>query len=48
MEYAIYSQTHQRISAKGSGVIVSFDYTTQQKVNLPQNWRKAIAEIEKI
>ncbi len=48
MEYAIYSQTHQRISTKGSGIIVSFDYTTQQKVDLPQNWRMAIAEIEKI
>ena len=48
MEYAVYSQTHQRIAAKGSGVIVSFDYTAQRKVDLPQNWRMAIAEIEKM
>ena len=48
MEYAIYSQTHESIAAKGYGIIVSFDYTTQRKVDLPQNWRKAIAEIEKM
>ena len=36
MEYAVYSKTHQRIAAKGSGVIVSFDYTAQRKVDLPQ------------
>ena len=48
MEYAVYSQTHNRIAAKGSGVIVSFNYTTQQKVDLPQKWRIAISEIEKM
>ena len=48
MEYAVYSQRHMRIAAKGIGVIVSFDYTTQNKVDLPQNWRMTIAEIEKM
>ena len=46
MEYAIFSQKYSRIAAKGSGVIVSFDYQQQTKVMLPSNWIERIKEIE--
>jgi acyl-CoA thioester hydrolase len=46
MEYAIYSQNHQRIAAKGSGIIVSFDYEKQGKVELPPSWKEKILFIE--
>ena len=48
MKYAVYSQTHQRIAAKGTGTIVSFDYKKQSKVDLPQSWREAMLKIEAI
>ena len=38
----------KEIAAKGSGVIVSFDYTAQRKVDLPQNQEWQLLEIEKI
>ena len=45
MEYAIFSKTHQRISAKGSGVIVPYNYKTKSKAELPRGWKAAIAYI---
>ena len=46
MEYAIFSQKHQRIVAKGSGTIVSYDYMNQLKVDVPTTWIQRISEIE--
>ena len=46
MEYAVFSQRHQRLAAKGSGRIVSYNYETKAKVLLPETWKAAIARIE--
>ncbi len=46
MNYGIYSLKHQRLAAKGSGVIVSYDYTGQKKADLPAAWASIIAEIQ--
>ena len=45
MEYAVFSKTHQRIAAKGTGVIVPYNYNLKRKADLPRSWRAAIAYI---
>lgn len=46
MEYAVYSDRHNRIAAKGEGVIVAYDYHEKRKAVLPDSWRTSIAELE--
>ena len=47
MEYCVFSKGNDRLAAKGSGMIVSYDYKENQKVSLPDSWKQVIAEIEK-
>jgi acyl-CoA thioester hydrolase len=46
MEYVIVSQRHERLAADGDGVVVAYDYTTNQKARLPDGWRARIIELE--
>ena len=46
MEYHIYSIGEQRLAAKGSGLIVSYDYVRNEKVELPQNWRQGMLSLQ--
>ncbi len=47
MEYAIWSRALGRIAATGEGLVVSFDYSSGKKISLPQQWRDAIAKLER-
>jgi acyl-CoA thioester hydrolase len=42
MKYAVYSQKHQRIAAEGEGVVVLFNYWTQEKTPLSPDIIQAI------
>ena len=46
MEYHIYSLREQRIAAKGTGLIVSYDYSANCKVSLPESWKGNIAQLQ--
>ena len=46
MECAIFSETHQRISAISKQSIIPYDYKSLKKVPIPQAWITAIASIE--
>jgi acyl-CoA thioester hydrolase len=46
MEYRLVSRKLGEVAAEGTGVLVSFDYDAQRKVPLPQEVRRAIAEVE--
>ncbi len=46
MHYALYSHTHDAIAATGTGLVVCFDYTDNQKVPLPAAVRRAIAGLQ--
>ena len=48
MEYAVFSIAHKRIAAKGSGVVIPYDYSKKKKVALPESWIKVIQEIENV
>ena len=48
MEYRVFSLTHERLAAKGTGVIVSYDYNSKKKVELPMAWQNTITSIEKM
>ena len=46
MQYRVYSKTHQRLAAKGTGLIVSYDYESGSKVDVPLSWRDGIAALQ--
>ena len=46
MEYHVYSIGEQRLAAKGSGLIVSYDYAKNEKVELPLNWRAGMLALQ--
>jgi acyl-CoA thioester hydrolase len=46
MEFAVFSESLQRIAAAGEGLIVAYDYDRLQKAEAPERWRRAIAEVE--
>ena len=46
MSYAVWSTQHQRLAAVGEGVIVSYDYKTGTKVDMPESWQDAIDNLE--
>jgi acyl-CoA thioesterase FadM len=47
MRYMVVSLVHDDVVAEGSGVVVSFDYSTREKVALPESVRLGIEELEK-
>ncbi len=46
MEYVLYSEKNG-LSAKGEGVIVTFDYAKNKKADVPEKMRRLILEYEK-
>jgi acyl-CoA thioester hydrolase len=48
MGHEVFSTTHKRIAADGEGVIVTYDYRNNKKVNIPDILRVKIMELEKI
>lgn len=46
MQYQIWSQTAQAVAARGSGLIVSFDYRKACKVAIPAELRERLCELE--
>lgn len=46
MDYHIYSLEREQIAAKGGGLVVSYDYRGNAKVNLPAHWTEGISRIE--
>ena len=47
MEYAVFSEQHQRVAAVGDGLVVCYDYNQNQKATLPPAWRSAIKSLQK-
>lgn len=46
VEHAVASEKLGLIAAHGEARVVSFDFSTQQKVPVPEAWRRAIAKLE--
>ena len=46
MECKIFSQRHQRLVAIANGMIVTFDYQTGKKANIPEELRQKIIALE--
>lgn len=47
MEFRVVSEQLGRIAADGDAIIVSFDYSTGRKVELPREWIDAIERTER-
>lgn len=48
MGYEVFSTRQKRIAADGEGVIVTYDYRNNKKVNIPDILRTRIMELEKM
>jgi acyl-CoA thioester hydrolase len=48
MGYEVFSTKHKRIAADGEGVIVTYDYNNNKKVNIPDTLKAKIMELEKM
>jgi len=46
MEYYVVSHKHQKVAAKGTGLIVCFNYKENKKTAVPAELTKRIAELE--
>jgi acyl-CoA thioester hydrolase len=46
VEHTVVSEEIERIAAVGTALIVSFDYSTQSKTDVPEAWRKAVEQLE--
>ena len=46
MEYAVFSERHQKLAATGEGLIVSFDYRNHCKTAIPPDIRRCMIEME--
>ena len=46
MEYHVFSMGKERLAAKGTGIVVSYDYQQNKKVDLPSKWIQKINELE--
>jgi len=46
MEYRVVSLTHEKVAARGQGVIVWFDYQQQKSVPIPDDLRERIKALE--
>ncbi len=46
MAYAVFSADKQRVVAEGDGVVVGYNYQTQQKAPLPAGWVSAIRRLD--
>ena len=48
MGYEVFSTKHKRIAADGEGVVVTYDYKNNKKVNIPDALRMKVMELEKM
>jgi acyl-CoA thioester hydrolase len=48
METAIFSKKYNKIAAIAKHAIIPYDYSTLQKVTIPEVWLKGIKKIDKI
>jgi acyl-CoA thioester hydrolase len=48
MGYEVFSTKTKRIAADGEGVIVTYDYRNNVKVNIPDPLRARIMDLEKM
>jgi acyl-CoA thioester hydrolase len=46
MEYAVWSEAHQRVAAEGSGLIVCYNYREKRKAAVPDQLRERIRSVE--
>ena len=46
MQYCVASHNHQKTAAEGEGVLVTFDYKSNHKVDMPQALRRQIEKVE--
>ena len=46
MQYCVASHNHQKIAAEGEGVLVTFDYNSNHKVDMPNELRRRIEMVE--
>jgi acyl-CoA thioester hydrolase len=44
--YEIWSETHDRRAAHGITTVVAYDFVEQRSIEIPQQWRAAIAAYE--
>lgn len=47
MEYRVVSTAHNAVAGDGTGVIVSYDYTTRTKTQIPSSVRRTIEALER-
>ena len=47
MSYAVVSHKHKKIAASGEGMLVTFNYRTNEKVLIPDSIREKIIGLEK-
>ncbi len=47
MIYHVISHKHKKLAAEGEGVLVSFDYKENKKINIPEELKQKIISIEK-
>jgi acyl-CoA thioester hydrolase len=45
-DYVLWNETKAQVSARGTAVLVAFDYDKQATIVVPDAWRRAIAEYE--
>jgi len=45
MEFQVFSHSHQKVAAEGSGIIVTFDYRAGKKTAIPDDMREMIEQI---
>lgn len=46
MSYHVVSHQHKKLAAEGEGVLVSYDYNENRKINLPDELRENILQLE--
>ena len=47
IDHGIYSYTHQKVAATGSGLIVCYDYNRQEKSKIPESLIQSIIDFQK-
>lgn len=47
MDYIVVSHRHGKVAATGEGLLVTFDYRSNSKTDIPDEIRDAIAQLEK-
>jgi acyl-CoA thioester hydrolase len=45
-EYLLWNETKSEICARGTAVLVAYDYDTQATIVVPEAWRRAVAAFE--